>query len=425
MKYKLKTLKNGLKIITVPMIDNPTVTVIVAVGTGSLNEKKSIMGISHFLEHMTFKGTVKRPTAFSISSELDAIGAESNAFTDKEITAYFAKADKTHLDTVLDVVSDLYLNPTLPADELEKERGVILQEYKMYLDNPKWTVDEVWEAHLYGDTPAGWNIVGIPETIASVQQKDFLNYRKTFYVASNTTVVVAGNINTAEIEKKVEKIFAQIPVSPTGKKNATKEKKQTKPEVHIEFKETDQTHLVLGVRSFDAFDNRNKTMRVLRGVLSSGMSSRLFQKMREELGICYYVYASQDGYMDHGHFSVHAGVDQKRLPIAVEAILVELRKIVTEPISKEELLKVKEGMIGRMNLSIESSDDVAQMFARRSAEGKELLTPEQVAKEIRAVTAEDIQKLAKELFVDKNLNLVVLGKHKNEKELNDILSFNL
>lgn len=422
MKFTKKVFPNGMTLVTVPMKGNPTATIFIAAKTGSKYETARQSGLSHFLEHMCFKGTVKRPTAKIITTELDAIGAMTNAFTSHEQTAYYAKADKSHFDTILDVISDIYINPQIPKAELEKERGVILQEYKMYLDDLRWRVTDVWMNLLYGDTPAGWNIVGNPETIANLSQKDFLSYHKKQYGAENTVVVVAGNVDEKQVQAKVKKAMANVPAAKPSKKKKVVEK-QVKPAIKISYKDSDQTHIILGVRSFAVHDSRNKTMRVLQAVLSGGMSSRLFQKMREELGICYYVYADNDTYTDHGNFMVGAGVDQKRLEVAIAAILGELKLMATELVSPEELKKAKEGMIGKMNLSLESSDDLGRFVLSREVLDMKIESPEEIAKAIKQVTAEEVRDLARELFIDETLNLAIVGKHKNEKELLKLLTF--
>ena len=422
MKYTQKKFKNGLTLITVPMKDNPTVSVFVAAKTGSKYENKRINGISHFLEHMCFKGTTKRPTFKEVNGALDAVGAINNAFTSHEYTAYYAKADKKEIDTVFDVVTDIYLDPQFPAEELEKERGVILQEYHMYQDNPRWTVSDVWMQLLHGDTPTGWKILGEPEQIKSVTRKDFVTYHQSQYVAENTIVIVSGDVDSKDIEKRVSKTFENISTKkPKAKKRVIEKQKQ--PQIKLEYKDLDQTHIILGVRSFPVSDPRNRALRVLRSVLSGGMSARLFHKMREELGICYYVYADSDTYTDHGNFAVHAGVDQKRLDVAIEGIMGELKRLINEPVPKEELAKAKKSLIGKMNLHLESSDDVAQFVLQRIALDCPVKTPKEIEKEVQSVTAEEIQVLAKELFVDKHLNLAILGKHKNTKDIQKLLTF--
>lgn len=424
MKFTKKKFKNGLTLITIPMKSNPTASVFVAAKTGSKYETKQINGISHFLEHMCFKGTTKRPTFKEVNGELDAVGAINNAFTSHEYTAYYAKADKKEIDTIFDVVTDIYLDPQFPKKDLEKERGVILQEYHMYQDNARWTVSDVWMELLYGDTPTGWKILGEPEQIKKVSRKDFLNYHKSQYVAENTIVIVSGNIDEKEIIKKVKKTFKDISTRKSKNKKPVKES-QKSPQIKLQYKDLDQTHIILGVRSFPTGDRRNRVLRVMQAVLSGGMSSRLFQKMREELGICYYVYANADLYTDHGNFAVHAGVDQKRLQVAIEGIMEEFKKLQVEHIPDKELKKAKKSMIGKMNLRLESSDDLAQFVLRRAALDTKIMTPKEIEKEINSVSAQEIQDLAKELFIDKNLNLAVLGKHKKTSDLKKLLTFKI
>ncbi len=424
MQYIKKQLDSGITLVIIPMADNPTVTVYAGAFTGSEFEDKKISGLSHFLEHMCFKATEKRPNAKIISEELDAIGANNNAFTSQEHTVYYAKSDKRHFDKILDVISDIYQNPTFPEIELEKERGVILQEYKMYLDDLKWHVSDLWQELLYGDTPAGRRIVGTPDTISSLTRKDFMDYHHSQYVAKNTTVLIAGGIDPKYAEKKVIEAFSKIRTESHKTKESVKES-QDKPQIKIFEKDSDQIHMIIGVRTFGMDDPRGKVMRVMRNILSGGMSARLFQKMREELGICYYVYASQDSFTDHGNFSVSAGVDQDRLDVAIKAIMEEFEKLANEDISEDELKKTKEGMIGRLKLHLESSDDVGGFYLERAVVQKPLITPEELEKEINAVTSGDIKKLAKEIFVNKNLNLAIVGKHKLDPKLEKILSFKL
>jgi len=292
------------------------------------------------------------------------------------------------------------------------------------LDDLRSHVSDIWSELLYGDQPAGWRIIGTPETISKLQRKDFVSYHKKQYSASNTTVVVAGNIDEKEVQKKVAKTFKTINTGTYKKKKKVIEN-QKSPNIKIFYKDSDQTHIVLGVRSFDVHDKRNRTMRVMRSVLSGGMSARLFQKMREELGICYYVYASQDSFTNHGNFSISAGVDQNRLDIAISAIIEEMRKLVLEKVTEDELQKIKEGMIGRLNLNLESSDDISKFYLDQNAMRTPLQTPQQIIEDIEKVTADEIQELAREIFVDKNLNLAIVGKHKNTDALLKMLTFSL
>ncbi len=421
MQFSKKILKNGLRVVTVPMKDNPTVTVLVLVEAGSKYETKRVNGISHFLEHMCFKGTVKRPKAIDISKELDSIGSQYNAFTAQEYTGYYAKSDAKHFARIFDVVSDIYLNSTFPEAEIEREKGVIIEEINMYEDMPNRHVQDLIMELLYGDQPAGWNVAGEKKNITDMKRTDFVAYKKAHYVPSATTIVVSGSVTEKEVLKEVKKVFGDISGGKKTGKLKVKES-QNKPEVLVKFKKTDQTHFVLGVRTYDLFSKKNAVLSVLGGVLGGGMSSRLFQKLREEMGVCYYVRAYNDSYTDHGFFQISAGVDNKRVTEVVKVILEECKKLKNEKVSADELEKVKECLIGNMKLSLESSDDIANFIGGQELLKKEILLAEEKAKEIRKVKAEDVQKLAKEIFIDKKLNLGLIGPFAGKKEFLDILS---
>jgi len=422
MKFNKTILPNGLRVITSPMTDNPTVTVLVLVEAGSKYETKEINGLSHFLEHMCFKGTKKRPTAMTIAHELDSIGAQYNAFTSNEYTGYYAKAHARHAPLILDVVSDIYLNSSLPEAEMEKEKGVIVEEINMYNDLPQRKVQDVFMKLLYGDQPAGWDVAGTKENVAKMKRSDFIDYRKKFYTAPETLVVVSGSFNESEIIDSIKKLFSGTPET-KGAGKLKVEESQTAPSILIEHKKTDQTHFILGVRTFDLYDKKNSALKVLAGVLGGGMSSRLFQTMRERLGICYYVGASPDSFTDHGYFAVSAGVRNDRLDEAVKEVIEELKILKEKPVPEKELSKVKEYLIGNMYLGLESSDSIADFFGFQEIVRKPIRTPDQIVAEINKVTAIDIMNLAKEIFVDKGLNLSLIGPREDSKELKSLLTF--
>lgn len=422
MKFKKTVLKNGLRVITVPMKGNPAVTVMAMVETGSKYETKDINGLSHFLEHMMFKGTPKRPTATSISRELDSLGASYNAFTSTEYTGYYAKVENRHFNKALDIISDLYLNPLFEQQEIEKEKGVIVEEIKMYNDLPQHQVDEEFDALLYGDVPAGWSVIGHEEKIRKFKRQDFLQYRKDHYVAESSIVVVAGDIKEKEVVKAVDKLFKNIPVTKNKEKLPVKES-QYKPQVRIKYKDTSQTHIILGFRSFDIKDKRGPIMSVLNTVLGQGMSSRLFTKMRDELGICYYINSSQNSFTDHGYLAIRAGVDNTRVGIAIENIMIELNKLKNELVSKEEIKKAKDFISGGMALGLETSDSRADYVGFQELLKKEIKTPEEKLKLINKVTPKQVKDLANEILVENTLNLAMIGPYKDEKEFLPFLKF--
>jgi predicted Zn-dependent peptidase len=422
MKFSKKILKNGLRVVTVPMKDNPTVTVLVLVEAGSKYETIKVNGISHFLEHMCFKGTIKRPKAIDISKELDAIGSQYNAFTAQEYTGYYAKSDAKHFKKIFDIVSDIYLNSTFPDGEMQKEKGVIIEEINMYEDLPMRHVQDLMMKLLYGNQPAGWNIAGEKKNILRMKRDNFVVYKKAHYVPEATTIVVAGQVAEQEVLKEVQKVFSGIKHARKSKKLKVIEK-QDKPKILVQFKKTDQTHFVLGVRTYDLFSKKNTALAVLGGVLGGGMSSRLFQKLREEMGVGYYVHASDDAYTDHGFFQISAGVDNKRIEEVIEAVLEECRKLKRELVSKEELEKVKECLIGNMKLSLESSDDIANFYGGQELLKREIKSAEEKAREIRKISAKEIKNLANDIFKDNKLNLALIGPFKEKIKFRNILKF--
>jgi predicted Zn-dependent peptidase len=420
MLYQKKVLDNGLRIIAVPMKDNPTVTVMVSVEAGSEYETKEINGLSHFLEHMLFKGTSRRPSSKIISTEFDSIGAEHNAFTDNENTSYYGKAQAKHLPKILDLIADMYLDPLLPANELEKEKGVVIEEINMNEDIPQHKVEDVLDELLYGNQPAGFTILGPKENIRSMNRDKLIEYRKHHYVGSGTVLMVAGNFVQEELFKAAEKSFASIPNLPKSAKVKTTIT-QEEPAVKLFSKNTDQAHLRLAFRSYDLYDERFWALSLLATILGAGMSSRLFHKMREELGLCYYIHAQNRAAIDHGQFVVSIGTGKEKNGEAIKAIIGELKKITTEAIDQDELEKAKEFRIGHLYLGLESSDDFAQFYGFQELYHKKIITPEEWADNIRKVAVKDIQKVAGEIFQNKKMNLAVVGPFKNEEEFLPLL----
>ena len=422
MQFSKKILKNGLRVITIPMKDNPTATVLALVEAGSKYEEKKVNGISHFLEHMCFKGTIKRPKAIDISKELDSLGSQYNAFTAQEYTGYYAKSDAKHFSKIFDIVTDIYLNSTFPEIEMEREKGVIIEEINMYEDMPQRHAQDLIMKLLYGDTPAGWNIAGEKKNILEMKRDDFVNYKKQHYLPEATVLIVSGAVTEKQVMSEVNKIFGRVK---RGKKTGKIKviEKQKKPQALINFKKTDQTHFVLGVRSLNLFSKKNVTLTVLGGILGGGMSSRLFQKLREEMGVGYYVRAFNDAYTDHGFFQISAGVDNKRINEVISAVLNECNILKNIKVSEEELNKVKECLIGNMKLSLESSDDIANFHGGQELLKREIVSAEKKAEEIRKVTASQIQSLAKDIFQNNKLNLALIGPFKEKDKFSKILKF--
>ena len=413
-------LQNGLRVVVTPQKDNPAVTVLVLVETGSKYETKEINGISHFLEHMCFKGREKRPRALAISTELDEIGAIYNAFTSHEYTGYYAKVDKNHFDKALDVVSDIYLNQVFDEKEIDKERGPVIEEINMNLDTPMRQVADDFVTLLYGDQPAGMPVAGPKENIRTLTREDFIQYRKDHYVPEATVVVISGAVEPSVAIDKVKAIFSGMERSPKKGKLPVVES-QSEPMVHMSKKDSDQTHLIIGVRAYDRFDEKKYALEVLATALGDGMSSRLFTKVREQMGAAYYVKAGADMYTDHGYLMAWAGVGNERLLESVKAIVGEFKKLKEEALGEKELQKVKDYIVGKMMLGLETSDDLAFFYGEQALLDRKLIKADEIAQGIQSVSAQDVLGVAKDIFQDKKLNLALIGPSTDESALRAVL----
>lgn len=397
-------------------------TALVMVGAGSRYETKKNNGISHFLEHMAFKGTNSRPTFMEISGLVDGIGGEFNAFTGKEYTGYYIKAGKNNIELLLDLLSDMLQNSKLEELEIEKEKGVIIEEINLYEDTPMRNIGDIYERLLYGDTPLGWDTVGEKEIIKSITRDDFLDYLHSFYSPSNMTVVLAGGIEQSAGESLVKSYFSKMKKFKTKKPLPIKEV-QKKPAVAIKNKKTEQAHLALGVRTAPLSSPDRYALSVLASVLGGGMSSRLFSEVREKRGLAYYVRANSDQYIDAGSLVISAGVDPKRIEQAIEVILSELVALRDgkKKIKKEELKKAKEYLKGHLVLELEDSRSVSIYYATQSVLENEIKNPDEVLKQIDKVSAEDVMRVAKKYFTTSTLNLAVIGNFTDKNKFEKLL----
>ncbi|MDO8486640.1 MAG: pitrilysin family protein [Candidatus Staskawiczbacteria bacterium] len=412
--FQKTTLKSGLRLIAVPIKNSNSVTVLILVGTGSKHETKEINGISHFLEHMFFKGTKKRSNTLKIAETLDMVGGEYNAFTSKEITGFWAKVDNKHLDIALDWISDMFLNSKFDQKEMQKEKGVIIEEMNMYLDTPTVYVSELFEKLLYGNQPAGWRIIGEKENILSFNRQKVLDYYKNHYSSSNTVICVAGNIDSGKVKNKVQGYFKNIEVREAKEKIKTTEKQQ-KPGIMLHLKKTDQTHFCLGVRAYDMFHPQKDALSLLSVILGGNMSSRLFIKVRERQGLAYYIHTSVDATSDTGYLVTQAGIDHKNLEKSLSLILKEYRDLKNNKITAKELQKAKDYLKGMSTLSLEPSNSQASFYASQELLENKILTLEEKFKKIDKVSVSDIKKVAEDIFLPKNLNLAIIGPF-GEKE---------
>lgn len=421
MKYTKHVLPNGLRVLLAPTKDSATVTVLITTATGSRYEDASNNGVSHFLEHMFFKGTKKRPNARIISEELDGIGGEYNAFTSKDRTGYWAKVGSKHADTAFDVISDIFLHSKLDAKEIEKERGAILQELNMYEDTPVRHVGDVFESLLYGDQPLGWEIIGSKENIAAMQRADFLRYFQSHYKANNVVVTIAGGFDSQKMLSRVQEAFGEMKTAETPQRVMVKEN-QSKPGLFIQNKKTDQTHMILGVRAFDMFHKDRFALSILSTILGGGMSSRLFMEVREKRGLAYSVHTFTESFHDAGYLATQCGVEHENLIKALEIIVSEYKKIANRLVGEKELKKAKESILGRLEMGLETSNEVASFLAEQEVLRGEVVSLETIMKNISSVNALDIKRVAKEIFRSERINLAVIGPHTDRKALLSVLA---
>lgn len=421
MQYKRTILPNGLRLLTIPMPSFESATVLVMVGAGSRYETKLNNGISHFLEHMAFKGTTKRPSAMHISGLIDGIGGEFNAFTSKEVTGYYVKAQSTHVELCLDLLSDMLKNSLLDQTEIDKEKGVIIEEINMYEDTPMRNLGDVYERLLYDDTPMGWDTAGTKEVIRSITREDFVKYMQSLYSPDNMTVVVAGGIDSVEVEKLVGQYFGDMSKFDILRHGKVEEN-QTTPKSFVKTKATEQVHLALGFRTVGLEHEDEYPLEILAAILGGGMSSRLFHEVREKRGLAYYVRTSSDNYTDCGTLVTTAGVDKARAEDAVKVIL-EVLEAIKKPgtVSQEELKKAKEFTKGHFVLDLEDSRSVAVHYAEQELLQKKLENPEETIQKIDAVTVEDIERVAKKYIVQGTLNLAVIGNYKDTTKFESLL----
>lgn len=410
---------NKLRLYTIPMDSVKSVTVLFLFGVGSRYERREVNGISHFLEHMFFKGTKKRPTAFEITSLIEGIGGEFNAFTSKEYTGFYVKAASQHLPLIFDVLTDMLTNSIFDPREIERERGVILEEINMYEDVPMRRIGDVYDQLLYGDQPLGWRTIGGKETIKQIKRADFLQQIKTFYRPSNMVVGVAGSADEAEVKELVDKFLGHLSDKSVPKHSKVVEK-QKRPEVSVYHKKSDQAHLCLGVRAFSLGHPDRPKLEVLSTILGGGMSSRLFIELREKRGLAYYIRASADMNTDCGTFVIQAGVDLTKIDDSIKVILMELTKI-SGSVTEKELIKAKEYIKGRLILELEDSQAVANLYVGQAVLEKKVKTPEEIMEEIDRVSRDDIVRIAGDIFKNSGLNLAVIGPFEEKSRFEKIV----
>jgi len=417
--HKLQKLSNDVRLITIPMSATQTFTILVMVAAGSRHENKENNGISHFLEHMFFKGTIKRPNTLAISSELDQVGGEYNAFTSKEYTGYYAKVDGRNAKVAIDVIGDILHNSKFDAQEMEREKGVILEEINMYENNPFIHIDDLFEECLYGDTPAGWDTIGTKENVKKFKRQDFINYLNSKYQGKNIVVCLAGNYKKADLEL-VKKLFSK---NKAGEKSKATEYKgvQNSPQIKIKKQKVNQVSLSIGVRAYGYYEKEYYTAKLLGVILGGSMSSRLFIAIREKKGLAYQVHTQVEGYNDSGYLTTVVGASQNKVEEVIKSVLSEYKKIKTINVKDKELKKAKDYIKGKTILRLESSAEVASWITRQETLDQDLLTPEKYFKMIDSISSKDLMKVAKTIFKANNLNLAIIGDNFKENRLKPLL----
>ena len=393
-----------------------SVTALVMIGAGSRYEKKHLSGISHFLEHMAFKGSQQYPTAMKLAETIDGIGGEFNAFTGKDHTGYYIKAHAKHTPLIIDVLSDMLLYPLLNPAEIEKEKGVIIEEIHMYEDTPSRHIGDVYEELIFGNHPLGRDTAGTVKSISLFKRTDFISYIKALYRPNNAVIVVAGNLqNEKKLSQMLTKSFANWPKAITWQWDQFSAK-QTKPQLKLIYKDTQQAHLALGVPAYSLLDPRRYGLNALAAILGGGMSSRLFDEIREKRGLAYYVHSSAEQYLDVGSFVTTAGVDVDRIGEAIQVIIDEYQSFAdkSKPVTSQELAKAKEYQNGRFTLELEDSRSTAGFYATQEILRRTIKTPQEVMQKTNKVTLSEVQNIASDIFDRQKLNLAIIGPYKEK-----------
>ncbi|MSR85618.1 insulinase family protein [Candidatus Uhrbacteria bacterium] len=427
MKPKKHTLKNGMTALLVPQAGATSMTLMVFAKVGSRYETKPINGVSHFVEHLMFKGTKKRPDTLTISKELDRYGAEYNAFTSKDMTAYYIKIDAKRTNLAVDILHDMLSASLYDTKEIDRERGVIIEEINMYEDNPRMHIEDLLEGVLFPGNTLGWNIAGPREVIKRVSRQEIINYRDRYYIPSRMTVVVAGK-QAPGILALLNKTFGAIqqprpkhdrPFTPF---HAPKNLKQA---LAFQSKNTEQVQLALAFHGLPFGDKRLPAASLLATLLGGNMSSRLFIQVRERRGLCYSIHASHQALEDTGVFSIMSGLKKTAVGEASQVILDELKQMIKEKISQEELQRAKDYLRGKLVLAFEDSSSQADWYGKMWLFEHAVVTPEERLQQIDRVTPEDIQTVAKLIFRKQNMASAVIGPFKNAKQVKQLIPSNV
>lgn len=423
MKPQEFTLKNGLRVIFVDTKTFPTLTTLLLVGAGSRYENEKNNGIAHFLEHMFYKGSKKYPNPKIISQIIEGMGGHWNAFTSKDYTGYYIKASTDHFPKIIDILSDILLNSLFEKQEIEKEKGVIVEEINMYEDTPQRRIGEIFEGLIYKGSPLGFDIAGNKGTVTSFDRNTFIDYMNSLYHPNNAVLVVAGGLGDQKnCLKVIEEKFSSWKSGVKSDFIKVKEK-QDGPRILVHHKKTEQAHFCLGFPTFGINDKRRRILNVLITILGGGASSKLFQEVREKKGLCYYIGTGAEQYLETGSIVTQAGIakDVEKVKVAVMATLAEHDNMIKGLFSEEDIIRAKEMLKGRLLLSMEDSFNIAHFFGNKKLLEQKMETPEEIIEKILSVTKEEIVELAKEIFAKDKLNFAIIGPFE-EKDFTGLLS---
>ena len=419
--FEKTVLPNGLRVLTAPMPQAKSVACFVMLAAGSRYETRETNGIAHFAEHMFFKGTERRPSARDIAGEIDSIGGEFNAFTGKEYTGYYVKCAAEHRDVALDVLVDMIRHSKFAEDEIEREKGVIVEEMNMYYDTPRDFLEGVYDELLYGDQPLGWDIIGTKDTIRAATRDTFMGYIDRWYRAPRMVAGVAGAVGD-DVVSRVGELLGDVPNGAAGSPDPV-DWSQDGAQVKIHSKQSDQAHIRLGVHSYPLDHPDRYALSLLATVLGGGMSSRLFSEVRERRGLAYYIYGYNQGYTDAGTLFAQGGVDINRIEEAIRTVVAEFERIAREPVSADEMEKARNFAKGRLVLSLEDPRGMILYGLRTEVLEGRTREPDEVLAGLDAVTVDDIQRVAQDIVREDRLNLAVIGPFDDPSRFEPLLSF--
>ncbi len=407
--FRKTTLQNGLRILTKKLPGTASVTVLVLVGAGCRYENDQIRGLSHFLEHMFFKGASRYKSAKEVSEAIDSVGGIFNAFTGKEYAGYFVKVASEHMKVAVDVLSDMLVNSKFKQEEVDKERGVILEEYNMYQDTPMYQIGWNFESLVFGDQPLGWDEIGTKEFIKKASHKHFVDYFEKLYTPDNAVVAICGDVDHKEATEMISDFFEMENEKKAFEFEPLKALQTEK--ISLTEKKTEQAHLALGFPGLSETHEDHYALMLLSAILGGGMSSRLFLAVREAKGLAYYIRMSTDDYIDGGTFAAFAGVDLKRIDDAISSIIEEYKKVVVEGVTDKELIKAKAYLKGKIVLSLEDSEEYSHYLAKYELLHGEAHDPDYYLKRLEKVTLSDISRVIKNIMKPENLKLAVIGPY--------------